>query len=64
MNWMLDLTVFRYPYRQGEYVFVFFHDPIHLLLLQRADLCRGHICGIDLLITVSMDHKEDKLPIL
>jgi hypothetical protein len=32
-----------------------------LLLLQREALCRGYKCGDDLLCTMSMDHKEDKL---
>jgi hypothetical protein len=43
--------------------YVFFHDLIHLLLMQREALCRGHGCGDDLLLTVSMDHKEDELPV-
>jgi hypothetical protein len=35
--------------------------PVHLLLLQREAMCRGHGCRRDLLLTMSMDHKEDKL---
>jgi hypothetical protein len=61
INYMLDLEVCRYPCRHDEDVSVFFHDPVHLILLQREALCRGHRCGSDLLLTVSMDHKEDEL---
>ena len=61
---MLDLVVHWYPGGCGEDVSVLFHDPIHLLLLQREALCRGHGCGSDLLLTVILDHKEDELPSL
>jgi hypothetical protein len=47
---------------RGEDVSLLFHNLVHLLLLQREALSRGHRCGSDLLITVSMDHKEDELP--
>jgi hypothetical protein len=40
-------------------VSIFFQYPIHLILLQREALCRGQGCGGDnLLLTVTMDHKE------
>jgi hypothetical protein len=59
IDWMLDLVVHRYPSGCGKDVSVFFQDPVHFLLLQREDLCRGHECGGDLLLIVSTNHKED-----
>jgi hypothetical protein len=41
---------------------VLFHDLVHLILLQREALCRGHGYDDELMLTVSMDHKEDALP--
>jgi hypothetical protein len=58
---MLDLAVCRYPGGLGEDVFVLFQDLVHFLLLQREALSKGHGCGGDLLLNVSMDHKEDEL---
>ena len=44
-----------------EDVSILFHDLVQFILLQREALCRGHRCGRDLLPTMSIDHKQDKL---
>jgi len=61
INWMLDLEVHRYPDGWGEDVSILFCDLVHLLVLQREALYRGHWCGNDLILTVSTNHKEYEL---
>jgi hypothetical protein len=54
----------RYMSGSGEYVFVFPHDLVHLLLLCGEDMFRGHGCDHDLLFTLRANHKEDKFIVL
>jgi hypothetical protein len=51
--------VSRHPGGCGEYVSIFFHDLVHLLLLHGEALCKGHGCGFDLLFTLRENHEED-----
>jgi hypothetical protein len=55
INWVIYLTVHRYPSRRGEYVFVVLDYFIHLLLLGRETPCRGFGSCSDLPVTFRLN---------
>jgi hypothetical protein len=57
---MLDLAVQRYPGRRGEYIRVFFHNLIHLILFCGEIGRRGPGYGYDISLTLRENHEEDK----
>ena len=55
---MLDLTMYWNPNRCGEYVFVCFHDLVHLFLMHRGVMHGGSGCCCDISLPLRTNHEE------